>query len=106
MAIVVYEKEKGHRLFELTRAQLDELKGALEEEGEGDHDYYVDAAVCDFLDGKVDQAVVGKLRAALGAAGKAIDPAVGELLAGDDEELPAVEREDESGIEILWRDEP
>lgn len=107
MAIIVYDKDSDRRLFEISRAQLDELKGALEEEGEGDHDYYVDAAVCDFLDGKVDAEVVAKLRGALGAAGKAAEPAVGDLLAadGDDDDPPEVEHEDETGIEILWREE-
>jgi hypothetical protein len=107
MPIVIYEKEPQRRLFEVTRAQLDQLIDALEEEDEHDHDYYIDAAVLDFLDGKVDAIVLGRLREALGAAGKATDPAaVGELLAaGDDDEVPPVEGEDESGIEILWREE-
>ena len=58
MAIVIYEKGTKRRLFEITPPQRDQLIDALEEEDAEDHDYYVDAAVCDFLDDKVDAPVV------------------------------------------------
>jgi hypothetical protein len=104
MPIVIYEKGTGRRLFEITAAQRDQLVDALEEEDAEDHDYYVDAAVCDFLDDKVDKPVVAKLRELLGASGGA--PAIGADLeaAGDDEEPPAYDEDDE-GIEIEWREE-
>ncbi|MSP63671.1 MAG: hypothetical protein EXR72_25665 [Myxococcales bacterium] len=105
MAIAIYNKASEQRLFEITRVQLDELIDALEEEDEGDHDYYIDAAACDFLEGKIDAAVLSHLREALGSAGKATEPPVGALAAGPEEELPEVEDEDESGIEIVWREE-
>ncbi len=104
MAIVIYEKGTDRRLFEITPAQRDQLVDALEEEDADDHDYYVDAAVCDFLDDKVDKAVVARLRELLGAGGA---PAIGPDVeaAGDDEDPPAYDPDEDDGIEIEWREE-
>jgi hypothetical protein len=127
MAIAIYEKRSGQRLFDLTEEQLDQIIDVLEEEDERDHDYWIDAAVCEFLDGKVDAEVVAKLRAAL-PAGAAPVPSEGDGIevAGADEPLPAVEgagdgesdeeyEEDEEdaeaeeppgdGVTIVWRSE-
>jgi len=118
MAIAIYDKASERRLFDITEEQLDQLAGVLEEEDERGHEYYVDAAVCDFLDGKIDAAVVEKLRAAL-PAGAANGAAPGAEAAGDDEEPPAIDESDEpddesddesddeiaTGIEIVWRSE-
>ena len=105
MSIVIYEKESQRRLFEITEEQLEELIDALEEEDSGDHDYYVDAAVCDFLEGNVDALVIAKLREALG-----LPPAKGKgdgdvEAAGDDDELPEGGLSEDEGFEIEWRRE-
>ncbi len=104
MAIGIYEKSTGRRLFEVTPAQHTQLRGALEEDDVGDHDYYIDSAVCDYLEGRVDEEVIARLREALGPAGaKAALPSDVEA-AGDDEPPPEMDAE-ESGIEIEWREE-
>ena len=110
MPIAIYDKVANARLFEVTDAQRDQLVAALEEEDEADRDYYVDAAVCDFLDGRVDADVIAKLRDALKASGKApVSPTgAGAEAMGEDDELPEVgagEDLEEDGIEIEWREE-
>lgn len=101
MAIWLYDKATQKRLFEITPAQRDQLVTALEEEDEGDHDYYLDAAVCEFLEGQIDDSLLGQLRALVGVAitddGEAIEEA--------DENEPPPPLEDEEGIEIEWREE-
>jgi hypothetical protein len=105
VAIALYDKASGKRLFEITAVQRDQLVDALEEEDTDDHDYYIDAAVCEFLDGKLDAPLLAKLRALLGIKGE-IGAAGGEPLetAGEDELPPPMSDEDE-GIEIEWREE-
>ena len=110
MPIAIYDKSSQRRLFEVTQEELQALIDVLEEEDEGDHDYYVDAAVCDFLDGRVDAKVVQKLRDALGASGKqskaVTDPGV--EAAPDDDDLPELGHDEDleqDGIEIEWRTE-
>lgn len=126
MPIAIYEKGTDRRLFTITREQLDELVDALEEENEGDHDYYIDAAVCDFLDGKVDPGIVTRLREALAEAQRERDNELAdededELDEGeededemaeleeeedyDDDEEDEYEEDEETGIEIVWREE-
>ena len=125
MPIAIYEKGTDRRLFTITREQLDEIVDALEEENEGDHDYYIDAAVCDFLDGKVDPVIVTRLREALAEVQREredeLDEDEDELeeeeededeLAELDEEEEDEDEEDEfadddegTGIEIVWREE-
>jgi hypothetical protein len=106
MAIAIYDKAKGTRLFEISSEQRDQLVAALEEEDEHDHDYYVDAAVCDFLDGKIDAALVGKLRDLIGAKPAAAADAEGlERGSYDDPPPPELAESEDGGIEIEWREE-
>lgn len=129
MAIAIYEKAQGQRLFEINEEQLQSLIDALEEEDVGDRDYYIDAAVCDFLEGRVDADVVARLRAALppgargagggqapqlngdGADGSAAEvmPEITQELDPEEAAAPLEdegEGEDEDeGIEIEWRRE-
>ena len=97
MAIVLYDKTQNRKLFEITAAQRDQLIDALEEESTKDRDYYVDANVIDFLEGKVDEAVLARLRPLVGAT--VVAPADVEA-ASDEEDLPEA-----SGLEIEWREE-
>ncbi len=101
MAIVLYDKAQNRRLFEISVAQRDQLIDALEEESATDHDYYVDAAVVDFLEGKVDEELLVKLRPLVGASPVAPE---GLVAASDDEELPEV-AEESAGLDIEWREE-
>jgi hypothetical protein len=116
MAIAIYEKAQGQRLFEINEEQLQALIDALEEEDVGDRDYYIDAAVCDFLEGRVDADVVARLRAALppGARGGQTPAAEGDGADGaaaeaaeelDGEEAPSLDEDEDQGIEIEWRRE-
>jgi len=102
MAIVLYDKVNNRKLFEISAAQRDQLIDALEEESTKDRDYYVDANVIDFLEGKVDEAVLAKLRPLVGAV--AATPA-DVVAAGDEDELPEVSGEEPAGLEIEWREE-
>lgn len=53
---------------QLTQGQLQFLIDNLEEEWEGDQDYYLDIATLDFLEARgADPALLALLRAALGA---------------------------------------
>ena len=45
MPIAIYDKSSQRRLFEVTQQELQALIDVLEEEDEGDHDYYVDAEI-------------------------------------------------------------
>lgn len=102
MAIVLYDKVQNRRLFPISLAQRDQLVDALEEESSKDHDYYVDANVLDFLEGKVDDALLAQLRPLVGA----VASAPGDVeAASDEEELPEVSGEEPSGLEIEWREE-
>ena len=106
MPIGVYDKAKNVRLFEITLAQRDQLIAALQEESARDHDYYIDAAVVDFLDGKVDAELLEKLRLAVGAPPKRDDAEleIAQDGAVDDEAaLGAVELPE--GIDVEWREE-
>lgn len=128
MAIAIYEKVQGQRLFEINEEQLQSLIDALEEEDMGDRDYYIDAAVCDFLEGRVDADVVARLRAALppGARGGGVQSlaADGDGADGagavsteitqelDPQEAAALDEtpgdggiDEDQGIEIEWRRE-
>jgi hypothetical protein len=99
MPIALYDKDHGRRLFEITAAQRDELVAALEEESRKDHDYYIDADVLDFLDGKVDATLLAKLRPLVGAV-----PALDAAAADADAEVVETDSAPE-GIEIEWREE-
>ncbi|HEX2572446.1 MAG TPA: hypothetical protein VH877_23065 [Polyangia bacterium] len=125
MAIAIYDKGQGQRLFEVNEEQLQSLIDALEEEDVGDRDYYIDAAVCDFLEGRVDAEVVAHLRAALpagalGMNGGGLPEADGEdadgaevgaaPMDGPDAQAGAASEADggedaDQGIEIEWRRE-
>jgi hypothetical protein len=103
MAIVLYDKAQNRKLFEITAAQRDQLVGALEEESTKDRDYYVDANVIDFLGGKVDEAVLAKLRTLVGG-GVAAPPDV--EVDADMDDIPEVAGgEEPAGLEIEWREE-
>ncbi len=103
MPIVLYDKAQNRRLFEITTAQRDQLVDALEEESSRDRDYYIDAAVLDFLDGRVDGEVLDRLRPLVGATDA---PTPGVEAAADDDELPEVDPAAESGgLDIEWREE-
>jgi hypothetical protein len=101
MPIALYRKDDNTRLFEITAEQRDQLAAALEEESAKDHDYYIDADVLDFLDGKVDTALLTQLRPLVGT--------VAPMEGASEEEVPenAVIETDEApgGIEIEWREE-
>jgi hypothetical protein len=101
MAIVLYDKAQNRKLFEITVEQRDQLVDALEEESATDRDYYLDAAVLDFLEGKVDDALLAKLRPLVGASPVATE---GLEAAGDDEDLPEV-AEESAGLDVEWREE-
>jgi uncharacterized tellurite resistance protein B-like protein len=99
MPIALYDKDHGRRLFEITAAQRDELVAALEEESSKAHDYYIDADVIDFLDGKVDSALLAKLRPLVGAV-----PTSDGAAAESEAEVVETDSAPE-GIEIEWREE-
>jgi hypothetical protein len=103
MAFFLYDKASGRKLFEITLAQRDQLIGALEEEHAADRDYYIDRSVCDYLEGRLDAQVIGRLRELLGPSAVAAAPD-GLEAATDDDELPPVEGE-EQGLDIEWREE-
>lgn len=85
MAIQLYVKDSstpgaaGKTIGEITEEQLATLVELLEEENEGDHDYYVDRDILDFLTEEGADAELVKM----------LEP-----------HLPASEEE---GIEIEWR---
>lgn len=102
MAIVLYDKAQNRKLFEITQAQRDQLIDALEEESSKDQDYYIDANVIDFLEGKVDDAVLAKLRPLVGPVSAApSDVEVDQ----DMDDIPEVSGEEPTGLEIEWREE-
>ena len=103
MAIVLYDKAQNRKLFEITAAQRDQLIAALEEESTKDHDYYVDANVIDFLEGKVDEAVLTGLRPLVGAV--VVAPPSDVEIASEEDEFPEVSGEEPTGLEIEWREE-
>lgn len=102
MPIALYDKAQNRRLFEITAQQRDQLVDALEEESTKDRDYYIDVNVLDFLEGKVDAELLGKLRPLVGAAPAA--PSDVELDA-DMDDIPEMSGDDPEGIEIEWREE-
>ena len=104
MPIALYDKDHGRLLFEITAMQRDQLAAALEEESTKDHDYYIDADVLDFLDGKVDAELLAKLRPLVGAV-PAADGAAGSSTAGDEEDTIVETDQAPEGIEIEWREE-
>ena len=101
MVIALYDKAQNRRLFEITRAQRDQLVDALEEESSKDRDYYIDAAVLDFLHGKVDDEVLNKLRPLVGAAAA---PGGEVEVDSDLDDIPEVDSE-LPGLDIEWREE-
>ncbi len=106
MAIVLYDKGQNKKLFEITLAQRDQLVDALEEESTKDRDYYIDAAVIDFLDGKVDEALLAKLRPLVAGGGPVAD--AGVEVDNDIDDVPEVaagQEIGEGGIDIEWREE-
>jgi hypothetical protein len=102
MAIVLYDKAQNRRLFEISAAQLKQLVDALEEESSKDRDYYIDANVIDFLDGKVDEAVLAQLRPLVGASAA---PPAGVEVDADMDDIPELDGEGPEGLEIEWREE-
>lgn len=103
MPIALYDKAQNRRLFEITAEERDQLVDALEEESTKDRDYYIDANVLDFLSGKVDAALLDKLRPLVGAPPAAAAPADVEVDA-DMSDIPEVDGE-LPGLDIEWRDE-
>jgi len=80
MPIVLYERESGARIAEISRDELEELQDSMEEEFEEDTDYYIDPDTIDYLAAQgVSVSLLEQLRGAIG------------------------ERE---GIDIVWRLEP
>ncbi len=102
MPIALYDKAQNRRLFEITTEQRDQLVDALEEESSKDRDYYIDANVLDFLEGKVDAALLGKLRELVGAP----PAAAGEVeVDADLDDIPEVDGAEPPGLDIEWREE-
>jgi hypothetical protein len=102
MPIALYDKAQNRRLFEITEAQRQQLIEALEEESTKDRDYYIDANVLDFLDGKIDADLMSKLRPLVGATPSApsdveVDAEMDDIPETDGAELP--------GLDIEWREE-
>jgi hypothetical protein len=107
MPIFLYDKAQNQRLFEITPEQRDQLVDALEEESTTDRDYYIDVAVVEFLDGKLDAELLEKLRLLVGAP--AAPPQEGvETIAEDgteeSEQLPEMPEFPE-GLDVEWREE-
>ncbi len=68
--IDLYNNDTNKLLGSLTEAELQVLTSALEEESQGDHDYFIDAATIDIIaDGQATDHLIQMLRAALGEAG-------------------------------------
>ena len=108
MAIVLYDKAQNKRLFEITIAQRDQLVDALEEESATDRDYYIDAAVIDFLAGKVDEALLAKLRPLVGAPPPEAEAEreAGAEIDSEIDDVPEVADDmGNDGIDIEWREE-
>ena len=67
--IDLYLVATGQRIGSITRADLQVLIDALEEESAQDRDYYITAATIDLIaDGRATEHLVGLLRTALGGS--------------------------------------
>lgn len=67
MSISLYDKDTNRLLGAMTEEDFQVLTDALEEEGPGDHDYFVDLDVLDFLQEQgASEALLGLLRKAVG----------------------------------------
>jgi hypothetical protein len=78
MATHLFNKDTGADLGEISADQLEQLEEFLEEEGEGDHDYWINPEVLDYMEEEgADPELVKRLRDVAG---------------------------DEEGIEIEWRE--
>lgn len=67
MSILLFERESGRRLGELTEEQFSSLRSMLEEESSADQDYFVSPDVIDYLEENgADAALVQLLRQAVG----------------------------------------
>jgi hypothetical protein len=102
MPIALYDKAQNRRLFEITKEQRQQLIDALEEESTKDRDYYIDANVLDFLDGKIDADLMAKLRPLVGGGPSVpsdveVDADMSDIPESDGAELP--------GLDIEWREE-
>ena len=65
--IKVKDKDSGQFLGEITEAQLQYLVDQLEEEFEGDKDYYINRDILDVFEQRgVDQVLLSFLRGAMG----------------------------------------
>jgi len=66
--IDLYRVSNNKLIGSITPADLEVLRGALEEESVEDRDYYITADTIDIIaDGKATEHLVGLLRAALGS---------------------------------------
>jgi hypothetical protein len=107
MPIFLYDKAQDQRLFEITIEQRDLLVEALQGESPGDRDYYIDVAVIEFLDGKLDADLIDKLRLLVGAPAAPLQEGVETIAedgAEDGEPLPEMPAFPE-GLDIEWREE-
>ena len=66
--VEIYDAERDALLGALSDEQFESLAESLETESTTDQDYYIDAATIDMLEeDAADPALIGMLRAALGA---------------------------------------
>lgn len=94
MAINLYNKATGEKLFAITEAERQELIDTLEEEHDADADYYLDADVLDFLAEKLSPDFLAKLQKIVPARASDDEP---------DNESDIIN--DAAGIEVEWREE-
>lgn len=67
MDVKIYNNETGALLGSVSQADLDHLIGQLEEESEGDTDYYIDVDMIDILaEAGASAELVSMLRRAVG----------------------------------------
>ncbi len=94
MAIYLYNKATGAKLFEITADERQELIDTLEEEHDADADYYLDADVLDFLAEKLSAPFHAKLSGIVPARKSDEEPDdAAEIIDGA------------SGIEVEWKEE-
>jgi hypothetical protein len=113
MSKVLYLKGTGTRVAELDDREFDKLCRALQAESSTDTDYFVNESALLLLESRgVSPALVRRLRGLLqgGAEAPAPAPTHGafrDRYRPDEEQLavPARVSDDESGIDIEWRDE-
>ena len=94
MAIYLYNKATGDKLFEITSDERQELIDSLEEEHDADADYYLDADVLDFLADKLSAGLHDKLK-------KIVPPRASDEEPENESEII----DEKNGIEVEWRED-